>query len=290
MMLLLHQLWPVLVFCFVIRSSCAFSALRCSRVAVSIHSSHYNQRVSAALSVKSSIEVDDTDDDYYTRLFEEELDDDDDYDEIEGEFELPVERKQSNQHDELQDSRANEYLNREAVEKRKLQRSQAKRSRRLKKARQMALDALGFDKPPKNSKQRQRFHAAKGVYARLLEALDVRQQEANERARHYVEDREAQVAALHANQDENVERGDHQSEEYLQSIEQIREQEAKQTRILTELVLNSSFAEDDVVEELSKEDLITVLRVRGNVKGARKQSRRETILGLLRRSFETPLY
>lgn len=248
-----------------------------------------------AVPTRSSLEVDDTDDDYYSRLFEEEIDEDDGLDEEEeDDFELhlatvaPAETN-GEQHHDKQDARVSEYLTREAVKQRKHKRCQVKRSKRLKAARQMALEALGCGgKTPKETNLRQRYNKLKGVYARMLETLDARQEEAMKRARTFVVEREAQRAALATDKNEKSKRVGQQN--YLKSIESMREQEAKQIRLIRNLSLSTVLQEEDIMEELSNEDLISVLRIRGNVKGVRKHAKRETLLGLLRQSFNVPLY
>lgn len=243
---------------------------------------------------RDSLEEDDTDDEYYFRLMQQEIDEDEiDNDEI-G-FELPidtttlaVERSAPSINNTRQETRQmTEYvMNRDAVEQRKMQRKQVKRSRRLQNARKMALGAMGLDKPPALSKQRRQYHATKGLYSRFLEVIEIRQSQAYERARIYVVDREAALAAAN---DKTNNRQVAQLD-YLKSIESMRQQEASRTRIMTELALATSSPKEGLLEELSNEDLIAVLRIRGNIKGARRHFKRETILGLLRRSFKTPLY
>lgn len=289
---MLYQLWVMMLLCIAMRRSRALQPMRRSTTAFATRSStQLQQRMSSfVLSAKSSLEVEDTDDEYYFRLMQEDDEMNEEDDEEDTKVLVVDNIESSKETDHEQDTRVNEYyLNREAVEQRKLERKQVKRTRRLKTARKMALNALGLDKVPKDSKQRQRYHAAKGVYARLLETLEVRQQEANERARLYVVDREAELAALHLNENEENNKRVGQLD-YLKSIERIREQEAKQTRILTDLALSKVLPDNEVTEELSNEDLITVLRVRGNIKGVRRHGKRETLVGLLRRSFQVPLY
>ena len=190
-----------------------------------------------------------------------------------------------------QDAQVAEYLVRQAVEQRKVKRSQIKRSKRLKTARQRALNTLGFTKPPKEAKPRQSYHKLKGVYARLLEALDIRHDEATERARLFVLEREAQLAALAMMDNKGNQVGQSDKNANLKTIESIREQEVKQIQLLTNLSLSTSLNEDYDIEEMSNKDLITVLRIRGNVKGIRsKHAKRETLLGLLVKSFDAPLY
>lgn len=237
----------------------------------------------------SSLDVDDTDDEYYARLFEEE-DDDDNIVDICVENE---EKEQQKQEIEVQRERRGaewnrgfEQLKREAVEYRERRRNQVQRSRRLNKAKQMALEALGLEKLPKETHLVERYRMAKGVYARLLEALDQRQQAAQKRTKTYVVDREAQLAALHATDDsKRVGQLD-----YLKNIQSKRKEETNQTRILTELVLSETIPPDNLLQGLSDEDLIAVLRIRGNIKGIRRLKKRDTILDLLRKSFQKTLY
>jgi hypothetical protein len=55
--------------------------------------------------------------------------------------------------------------------------------------------SIGFFKPPKETKLRQRYLKLKGVYTQLLEALDMRHEEAiEERDRLFVAEREAHPA------------------------------------------------------------------------------------------------
>jgi hypothetical protein len=89
-----------------------------------------------------------------------------------------------------------EYLLPEAVQQRKVKHSQVKKLKRIKTARQRALNTLGFFKPPNETKLSKRYHKLNGVYTRLLEALDMRQEEAIERDRLLVAEREAQLAPL----------------------------------------------------------------------------------------------
>ena len=230
--------------------------------------------------------MDDTDDEYYFRLLQEELiHDDDQKDEILLNEYITVE-SQGKQSDEQDSRRDAECWNLEQVELRQRERIQAKRSRRLKTARKRALDALGLEKVPKETFLKQRYHKAKGVHARLMDALEIRQQESNERAREYVVDREAKLAALHADKDKKRVG----QLEYLKTIERVREHEAFQTRTLTDLALADAYPKDSIIEDVSDEDLVTVLRIRGNIKSIRRLKKRETILGLLLRSFEIPLY
>jgi hypothetical protein len=194
----------------------------------------------------SSLDVDDTDDEYYARLFEEE-DNDDDIDDVCVENE---EKEEQTQEVEVQRelrgtewNRGFEQLKREAVEYRERRRNQVKRSRLLNKAKQMAVEVLGLEKLPKETHLAERYRMAKGVYARLLEALDQRQQAAQERAKQYVVDREAQLAALHATDDsKRVGQLD-----YLRTIQSKREEEANQTRTLTELVLSEKIPPDKLL-------------------------------------------
>lgn len=237
-----------------------------------------------------SLEVDDTDDEYYSRLFEEEMNGVDDGFETEAKIDATIRARNRNQNGNMspeQDARVTEYLVREAVEQRKVKRRQVKKSQRLKTASQRALNALGLIKPPpKEAKLRQCYHKLKGVYARLLEALDNRHEEATGRARLFIAEREAQLAALAMeNKGRRISQHDN-----LKTIESMREQESKQIQLLTNLSLSRVLKEDYNIEEISKQDLITVLRIRGNVKGIRKDAKRTTLMRLLEKSFDTPLY
>jgi hypothetical protein len=239
------------------------------------------------------VDVDDTDDEYYARLFEEDGEDDDYVDDVCDENEeKQYQTQEVKDQDQLRDAaewsrHGHEQLKREAVEYRERCRNQVKRSRRLNKAKQMALEVLGLETSPNETHLAERYRMAKGVYVRLLEALDQRQKAAHERAKQFVVDREAQLAALHATNDtsKRVSQLD-----YLMTIQSKREEEAIQTHTLTELVLSQTIPPDKHFQGLSDEDLIAVLRIRGNIKGIRRLKKRDTILNLLRRSFQKTLY
>ena len=151
----------------------------------------------------------------------------------------------------------------------------------------MAIDALGLAKIPKpDSANRKQYLLAKGVYTRLLEELYQRERQAQERAREWISNREAQVAALHATDD----KGRVGRLEYLKTIQSMREQEEKKRQKLAELSLCETIPRVEAIEAQSDEDLIAVLRIRGNIKGIRFLEKRETILDLLRKSFHTALF
>jgi hypothetical protein len=245
--------------------------------------------------------VDDTDDEYYARLFQEEEEEEDD-----DEFVVFVDKNQKEPSQEQEETqvqqqrqlllrgaewnRGLEQLQRERVEYRQRCRNQVKRSRRLAKARQLALQTLGWNKLPReNVEMKRRYQLAKGVYARLLETLNQRHEAAQQRAKLFVVNREAQLAAHFASHCETQQQRVGQLT-YLKTIQSVREKEANQTRILTELALCETNPPDKLLQGLSNDDLMAVLRIRGNVKGRRRLKKRETILDLLDKSFQKSLY
>ena len=276
--------WTLVMLWCVMRRSCAFFWHPLYRSPATFHGEHTSRRASILLAL-SSVDMDDTDDEYYARLFEEDSGDDVCVESQEKEYQTQ-EVKDQRVLRGADWSRGHEQQKREAVEYRERRRNQVKRSRRVYKAKQMALEVLGLDRLPKEAHLAERYRLAKGVYVRLLEALDQRQHSAHERAKQFVVDREAQLAALHAADDrKRVGQLD-----YLKTIQSKREEEANQTRNLTELVLSETIPPEKLLRGLSDEDLIAVLRIRGNIKGIRRLKKRDTILNLLRRSFQNTLY
>lgn len=286
--------WTLVMLWCVVRRSCAFCWHRPLYLSPATFHAAHCRRASILLSL-SSVDLDDTDDEYYARLFEEDGEDDDDVDDVCDENEdKQYQTQEVKDQDQLRDAaewsrHGHEQLKREAVEYRKRCRNQVKRSRRLNKAKQMALEVLGLETSPNETHLAERYRMAKGVYVRLLEALDQRQKAAYERAKQFVVDREAQLAALHATNDITGRKRVSQLD-YLMTIQSKREEEAIQTHTLTELVLSQTIPPDKRFQGLSDEDLIAVLRIRGNIKGIRRLKKRDTILNLLRRSFQKTLY
>lgn len=241
-------------------------------------------------------DLDDTDDEYYERLFESELGDEEDEDEedfslggfgdmstLDEETENVILPPQSHQTTQaLVKNPENEPPITDSPQERRNKRRKQRLARR---AKEMALASLGLERLPRLHElvERERYKKALALHKRLLQVLEEQSSRAYQRAKQQVSLREAQMAALQVgNHTITTSRG-----EYLDMISKMRDQEVTNQRRFTEGV----FAKPDeaTIEKMSTEELLSILRVRDNLFVGRTK-RRDLVLGLLHQSFEEPLY
>eukprot|EP00546_Thalassionema_frauenfeldii_P012817 CAMPEP_0178914224 /NCGR_PEP_ID=MMETSP0786-20121207/11303_1 /TAXON_ID=186022 /ORGANISM="Thalassionema frauenfeldii, Strain CCMP 1798" /LENGTH=152 /DNA_ID=CAMNT_0020587101 /DNA_START=330 /DNA_END=788 /DNA_ORIENTATION=- len=116
-------------------------------------------------------------------------------------------------------------------------------------------------------------------FQRLLEELQLLDEKAYKSGKEKARKRQAEIASGNAT-DINT---------YVQELQAIRLFQQKRRTFLKERVFDSEIVDDDI-DYMDTEELISILKVRGNIQNFEENDERELIKKLVRESFATPLF
>lgn len=116
-------------------------------------------------------------------------------------------------------------------------------------------------------------------FQRLLEELQLLDEKAYNSGKEKARKRQAEIASGNATDIHT----------YVQELQNLRLFQQKKRAFLKERVFGSEIVDDDI-DYMDTEELISILKVRGNIQNFQENDDRELIKKLVRESFATPLF
>lgn len=235
-------------------------------VVVTFFHSGYSFQASTMLGSRlSSLSMSNTDEDYYLRLYEEENEESESsassMEAVKSLYEMQRQKREWG----LQ----MEEWKRMGIQARRDRRRVVQKEQRLTKAQEMSRGYLLQHGDVKAEELVTAF------FARLLDQLHEMEQEAYGRAKQRAIQREMEIVLGNA------------TDTYIEELEEIREMEQAQRRDFQEHVFELP---NQWESKLDDEELLAILRIRGNVENAEEVQEREEIESFVRDSFAKALF